>query len=67
MSNAERIVVKNGQGERCHRCDRRFGLIRHHFASEQFCSKRCVDEHASDIERRLPHSKRWTEFVASRL
>jgi hypothetical protein len=36
MSNAERI--KSGQGDRCHRCDRRFGLIRHHFASEQFCS-----------------------------
>jgi len=65
MSNAEPVLAfEKGRAGRCHRCNGCFGLIRHHFASNQFCSKRCVEIYEANIKRRSYHSKRWTETMS---
>lgn len=35
--------------KRCFQCKGHFGLVRHKFSSQQFCSKRCLDQYQSDI------------------
>ena len=53
--------------KRCVQCQGRFGLVRHKLASQQFCSKRCVDQYKSDIRAanelvKLIRKLRWTNM-----
>src|SRR5262245_34283035 len=36
---------------RCEICNGAFGLIRHRFASKQFCSKQCLERYLTDREQ----------------
>ena len=49
---------------RCHLCNRGFGLIRHRFALRQFCSKACVAEYRTTSERELSRLEAWRNFLA---
>jgi len=60
-------TFKRNRVKRCQHCNARFGLIRYHFASKQFCSKRCAKKYEADIERHQFRSKRWIDFLASKL
>jgi hypothetical protein len=51
----------------CYQCKGHFGLVRHKFASQQFCSKRCLDQYKSDIRAanewvKLIRKLRWTKM-----
>ena len=35
--------------KRCFQCKGQFGLVRHKFASQQFCSNRCLEKYKSDV------------------
>jgi hypothetical protein len=49
--------------KRCYRCNGHFGLVRYRFAVKAFCSKRCLNEHKTDTERRTSRIKTWAAFL----
>ncbi len=53
--------------KRCFQCKGHFGLVRYRLASQQFCSKRCLDQYKSDIRAanelvKLIRKLRWTKM-----
>jgi hypothetical protein len=53
--------------KRCFQCKGPFGLTRRKFASQQFCSKRCLDQYKSDIRAsnelvKLIRKLRWARM-----
>jgi hypothetical protein len=47
---------------RCEICNGSFGLIRHRYASKQFCSKQCLDSYLTRIKQQASSFKQWIDF-----
>lgn len=52
--------------KRCAQCGKPFGLIRRRRAGKQFCSARCVDDHADGVRKAVEAKARWYEFLYQR-
>ena len=53
-----------GLMQRCHQCNRPFGLVRHRFAFNRFCSKACLQKHKVNTNLTLSRLKDWADFLA---
>jgi hypothetical protein len=47
---------------RCEICNGGFGLIRHRFASKQFCSQHCLDKYMAEREQQASKFKQWIDL-----
>jgi hypothetical protein len=47
---------------RCETCNGSFGLIRHRYASKQFCSKQCLDSYLAKTKQQASSFKQWIDF-----
>ena len=47
---------------RCETCNCSFGLIRHRYASKQFCSKQCLDSYLAKTKQQASNFKQWIDF-----
>jgi hypothetical protein len=45
--------------KRCHVCQGRFGLIRHHYNRLQFCSRLCVAGYRTKLEQMIGEIRRF--------
>jgi hypothetical protein len=44
---------------RCHCCEGRFGLIRHHYNRFQFCSSQCVARYRARLQQMMQEIRRF--------
>jgi len=52
--------------KRCHRCEGRFGLIRHYYNRLQFCRTGCVAAYRARLEQQIQEKKRRFTALAAR-
>jgi hypothetical protein len=45
--------------ERCHACNRQFGLIRHRWWGYHFCTKTCLNDFLVKRTQQLERMKEW--------
>jgi hypothetical protein len=45
--------------KRCLQCGGQFGLIRHAYFRSQFCSRKCLESHKLDLERK----REWLRWL----
>jgi hypothetical protein len=68
MNNAIKIqqplTRRNGSAKRCYQCGGRFGLVRRRLGMKQFCSKKCLNQYNTQIERTTTRIQEWTNFLA---
>ena len=48
---------------RCEICNGGFGLVRHRFASKQFCSKHCLEQYLTEREQQASKLKQWIDLA----
>jgi endogenous inhibitor of DNA gyrase (YacG/DUF329 family) len=49
--------------KRCGLCGRKFGLIRHHWFSRQFCSAQCRERFLTQLAKDRHRVARWLGFL----
>jgi hypothetical protein len=62
----QQASVSQGLGKRCAQCGRPFGLVRRRRAGKQFCSARCVDDHATAVRKAVEAWANWLDFLQQR-
>jgi hypothetical protein len=45
--------------ERCHACNRQFGLIRHRWWGYHFCKKKCLNDFLAKRAQQIARVKEW--------
>jgi hypothetical protein len=45
--------------ERCHACDRQFGLVRHSWWGYHFCTKKCLNDFLAKRTQQIERMKEW--------
>jgi hypothetical protein len=45
--------------ERCHACNRQFGLIRHRWWGYHFCTKKCLNDFLVKRTQQIERLKEW--------
>ncbi len=45
--------------ERCHVCNRQFGLIRHRWWGYHFCKKKCLNDFLAKRSHQIARMKEW--------
>jgi hypothetical protein len=48
---------------RCAHCGGKFGLIRHRWFRNQFCSKRCQEKFLAKLVQDRDRVQRWLDFL----
>ena len=58
--------VQDRPSKRCAHCGGPFGLVRRRRAGKQFCSARCVDDHAAAVREAVRVRANWLDFLHQR-
>jgi hypothetical protein len=45
--------------QRCHACNRQFGLIRHRWWGYHFCKKQCLNDFLAKRSQQIGRMKEW--------